>query len=342
MIQADLKKTIAPLIGVAIAALLLWAWNPDEKKEDLRYFTNQGPIFGTFYTIKYEATQDLETEIKQALQDFDNSLSMFNPHSILSAVNANRDTVTNEAFETMFAQAKQVYELSQGAFDITVAPLVNYWGFGRTQNTDRCTDRIPTDIDSIRAFVGMEKVRLIDHHIVKADPRVQLDGGAVAKGQSCDMVAQVLRQHGSQNYLIEIGGEVVAHGHNAQGKPWGIGVCKPKMSNDGVQEDFQEILHLTDACIATSGNYRNFNEAGGHTIDPRIGRPIQQEVYSATVVSSSCMRADALATACMVLGETEALAMIERAEDAACLLIVKKNDQLEVVKSPKWEEMTTK
>ena len=184
-------------------------------------------------------------------------------------------------------------------------------------------------IDSLCEFVGFDKVQLIDHHIVKADPRVQLDGGAVAKGQACDMIAAVLRDHGCRNYLVEIGGEVVLHGVNAQSQPWSIGISKPTLSNDGVETDYQEILHLTDACIATSGNYRNFN-------------PVQQTVYSATILSSTCMRADALATACMVLGEEEALDMIDRAGDAACLLIVRENDSLRVVTSPKWEEMTTK
>lgn len=340
MIQADPKKTIAPLIGVAIAALLLWAWDTDKKTRETSYFTNQGAVFGTYYNIRYSAVEDQEPAIKEALQAFDNSLSMFNPHSVLSAVNANRDTVTDAAFETMFSEATRVYDLSNGAFDITVAPLVKAFGFG--QKSDQLSDVSLQTIDSLREFVGFDKVQLVDHHIVKTDPRVQLDAGAVAKGQSCDMIAAVLRDNGCENYLVEIGGEVVVHGLNAQGQPWSIGISKPNLSNDGVQDDYQEILHLTDACIATSGNYRNFREAGGHTIDPRKGYPVQKEVYSATVVSSTCMRADALATACMVLGTEEALAMIERADDAACLLIVRENDDLKVVTSLKWEEMTKK
>ena len=225
MIQANPKHTIAPMIGVAIAALLLWVWDSDAKPE---YRTHQGPVFGTYYNIRYEAKQDLETEIKQALQDFDNSLSLFNPHSILSAVNANRDTVTNDAFETMFAEATRVHELSHGAFDITVAPLVNYWGFG--PNKGERLEVKGERIDSLCEFVGFDKVQLIDHHIVKADPRVQLDGGAVAKGQACDMIAAVLRDHGCRNYLVEIGGEVVLHGVNAQSQPWSIGISKPTLS----------------------------------------------------------------------------------------------------------------
>lgn len=346
MIQADPRKTIAPIIGVVIATLLLVVWHPNKAAEKT-YYTNQNLVFGTTYTIRYEATKDLGPAIEEALTAFDNSLSMFNPHSILSAINANRDTTTNEVFEAMFAEATRVHTLSGGAFDITVAPLVNYWGFGFEDQKSKIENQ-QSAIDSLMAFVGFNKVQLIDHHIVKTDPRMMIDAGAVAKGQACDVIAQVLRDNGCENYLVEIGGEVVAHGVNAEGKPWGVGICKPNLNNKGVQDEYQEILRLTDACLATSGNYRNFrtDEHGhpiyGHTIDPRVGHPVQRSVYSATVISSSCMRADALATACMVLGADEALNMIDRAEDAACLLIVAEKDSLTVLTSPKWEDFATK
>jgi len=145
---------------------------------------------------------------------------------------------------------------------------------------------------------------------------------------------------------VDIGGEVVCHGVNSKGEPWHIGITKPNLNNEGAQEDLQEVLALQDACMATSGNYRNYYYAGSermsHTIDPRSGYPIQRSVLSATVLSTSCMRADALATACMVLGKEQSLDMIARAEDAACYLIVLENDQLSVVQSPNWEEFVKK
>ena len=197
-------------------------------------------------------------------------------------------------------------------------------------------------IDSLRAFVGFDKVVLIDHRVYKSDPRVQIDGGAVAKGQACDVIAELLRQNGCKNYLVDIGGEVVAKGKNAKGAPWHIGITKPNINNEGAQEELQEILEVTDICMATSGNYRNFYYDGdvrrSHTIDPRTGYPVQHSVLSATVISSRCMRSDALATACMVLGKEEALAMIEQARDAACLLIVAQGDSLVTVVSEKWKE----
>ena len=331
------QKTIGALIGIAICALLIWGWDDDPKSS---YYRNEGKVFGTYYNVRYEATEDLGEAIERAFEAFDNSLSLFNPHSILSAINDNRDTVTNDAFEQMWSEAERVYALSNGAFDITVAPLVKAFGFGR--KSDQYAAIHPQTIDSIRSFVGFDKVQLIDHKVIKSDPRVQIDGGAVAKGQACDMIAEVLKEHGAENYLVDIGGEVVAHGVNDKGQAWHIGITKPNINNEGAQEELQEVLAVSDVCMATSGNYRNYYYADGerrsHTIDPRTGYPVQHSLLSATVVSSSCMRADALATACMVLGEEEGLAMITRAQDAACYFIVAQNDSLVTITSPQWDD----
>lgn len=337
MIKANNKHTIGAMLGIGVAALLIWGIDDEPKAT---YHHNEGKVFGTYYNIRYEAPADLEDSIQAAFQAFDASLSMFNPHSILSAVNANRDTTTDSYFEEMWAEATEVYTLSGGAFDITVAPLVKAFGFGR--KSDKMASISPETIDSIRQFVGFDKVKLMDHHVYKADPRVQIDGGAVAKGQACDVIAKLLCSNGCENYLVDIGGEVVAKGHNAKGEPWHVGITKPNLNNEGAQEELQDILEVTDIAMATSGNYRNFYYDGdirrSHTIDPHTGMPVQHSVLSATVVASRCMRADALATACMVLGEEGALAMIERAGDAACLLIVAQGDSLVTVPSPNWQE----
>ena len=341
MIRPNKKHTIGALLGLGLAVLLIWGVDNDPKPQ---YWHNEGHVFGTYYNIRYEATADLEDSIQAAFKDFDNSLSMFNPHSILSAVNANRDTTTNAAFEAMFDEAARVYALSDGAFDITVAPLVKAFGFGK--KSDQFSEISIQTIDSLREFVGFDKVQLVNHKVIKFDQRVQLDAGAVAKGQACDMIAEVLRKNGCENYLVDIGGEVVAHGVNAKGEPWHVGITKPNLNNEGAQEDLQEILAVSDICMATSGNYRNYYYADGerrsHTIDPRTGYPVQHSVLSATVVSSSCMRADALATACMVLGADKAMEMIERAQDAACYLIVAQNDSLVVLQSQKWSDFVQK
>ena len=329
---------ISAVLGLGVAALLIWGF---EDKPKTTYFHNEGKVFGTYYNIRYSSTANLEDSIKAAFTAFDSSLSMFNPHSVLSAINANRDTTTDTAFETMWAEAARVNELSNGGFDITVAPLVNFWGFG-TKSKSAITNN-QSQIDSLREFVGFEKVSLVNHKVIKYDQRIQLDAGAVAKGQACDMIADVLRRNGCENYLVDIGGEVVTHGVNAKGDKWHVGITKPNLNNEGAQDELQDILEVNDICMATSGNYRNYYYDGdqrrSHTIDPRTGYPVQHSVLSATVVSSTCMRADALATACMVLGADDALAMIARAQDAACYLLVAQADSLIVVQSPNWENM---
>ena len=331
------QHIISALLGIGLAALLIWGWEDEPKAQ---YFHNEGKVFGTYYNIRYEAKTDLGDSIQAAFRAFDNSLSMFNPNSVLCAINANRDTTTDVAFEAMWAEAEEVYTLSGGAFDITVAPLVKAFGFGR--KSDQFAAISPQTVDSLRAFVGFDKVELIDHHVYKSNPRVQLDAGAVAKGQACDMIAAVLRNNGCEDWLVDIGGEVVAHGLNAKGEPWHIGITKPNLNNEGAQDELQEIIAVSDICMATSGNYRNYyydgDERRSHTIDPRTGWPVQHSVLSATVVSTTCMRADALATACMVLSETDALEMIARAQNAACYLIVAKNDSLVTVTSPNWTD----
>lgn len=330
-------RTISALLGVGLAALLIWGIDDKPKAQ---YFHNEGKVFGTYYNIRYESTADMEDSIRASFTAFDNSLSMFNPHSILSAINDNRDTTTNAFFETMWSEAERVYALSNGAFDITVAPLVKAFGFGR--KSEQMSDISSRTIDSIRQFVGFDKVRLENHKVIKTDPRVMIDCGAVAKGQACDMIAELLRRQGCNNYLVDIGGEVVAHGVNAKGEPWHIGITKPNLNNEGAQEELQQILAVTDVCMATSGNYRNYYYDGdvrrSHTIDPRTGYPVQHSVLSATIVASTCMRADALATACMVLGADDALDMISRTTDAACYLLVAQKDSLVVVSSENWDK----
>lgn len=339
MINRRLLRTGSALLALGVAVLVLFLF--DEEKPTLSFYTNQGKVFGTYYAIQYEAEADLEDSIRAAFTAFDNSLSLFNPASTLSAVNHNRDTVTDAAFEAMWAEAERVYRLSSGAFDITVAPLVNLWGFG-FKHREHVTD---AQVDSARALVGFDRVQLIDHRVIKADPHMMLDAGAVAKGQSCDMIAALLDRQGCQNYLVEIGGEIVSRGHNSKGKLWHVGITRPVDDNEGGRmtnsESLQDVIAVQDICMATSGNYRNFYYDGeqkrSHTIDPRTGYPVQHSLLSATVVSSTCMRADALATACMVLGEEGALDLILRAEDAACYLIVARGDSTEVITSHNWE-----
>lgn len=314
---------------------------PDED-EKMQYFRNEGFIFGTQYVIQYQAEEDCHDAIKTALQEVDNSLSMFNAASVVSKINRNEDVTTDEDFEAVYAIAHEVAELTQGAFDITVAPLVNAWGFG-FKHKETITDAL---IDSLLPLVAYQQVTLLNHRITKADERMMLDMSAVAKGYACDKVANLLRKQGVHNLLVDIGGEVVAEGTNSRGEVWSVGITKPIDDVTGKTQELQEIIKTEKMCMATSGNYRNFYYEGAerrsHTIDPRTGYPVQHNLLSATVTASSCGKADALATACMVLGAEEALRMIEATEDAECYLIVADGDENKVLKSKGFEGKSEK
>ena len=334
-----MKKWIA--LGFAVIAAVLLLLLPNEPKK--QYFHNQGNIFGTYYNIRYEGTTDLHQAIKDRLQDFDHSLSMFNPQSVISKVNRNDSVVTDSLFETMYAEAYAISRLSNGAFDITVAPLVHAWGFGKSATLDEEAKRLlgnKAQIDSIKQFVGYQHIRLTDHRLEKDDERITLDASAIAKGYACDIVANLLRENGCQNLLVDIGGEVVAQGLNNQGNAWRVGITRPTIDATGAEKELQEVIASSQLCMATSGNYLQYyiveGERRSHTIDPRTGYPVQHSLLSATVSASTCMRADALATACMVLGEKAAVGMIEQTEDAACYLIVADNDSLRIITSQRW------
>ena len=342
MTRKQLLISTALIALVAVVLLIV----PDGKKAT--YHTDKGQVFGTYYAIQYESADDLHDSIKTAFAAFDASMSMFNPQSTLSRINAGTDSLADEFFVQMYRTAEDVNRLSKGALDITVAPLVNLWGFG-LKNRAHVE---PEQVDALLPYVGMDKICLREEdgkaYLAKSDQHVQVDAGAIAKGQSCDVIAVLLSRCGCRNYLVDIGGEVVAKGYNPQAKPWRIGITRPEDDASGVKNEVQSVLQTTNIALATSGNYRNFYYDGeqkrSHTIDPRTGYPVQHSLLSATVRSNSCMRADALATACMVLGEEEALAMIECDTLSACYLIVAVQDAdtdstlLKTVSSSRWRD----
>ena len=232
----------------------------------------------------------------------DNSLSPFNKASVITHINENTNLSADSLFTEVFLLAKQISKETHGAFDITVAPLVNAWGFG-FKNAAQVDSAM---IDSLHQFVGIDKVDLVDGKIVKKDPRLMLDCSAIAKGYGVDCVARLLDSKGIRNYMIDIGGELVMKGENPKMETWSIGVNKPIDDSLSVNQEIQTVLKLTNVGLATSGNYRNFYYKGGkkyaHTIDPRTGYPIQHNILSATVVAPDCATADAYATSFMVLG----------------------------------------
>lgn len=271
--------------------------------------TDQGLVFGTMYKITYQSDENLKNEIEAELEKVNQSLSPFSKESVITHINQNTDLTADSLFTYVFQLAKQISEETHGAFDITVAPLVNAWGFGFKNATQ--IDSLT--IDSIRQFVGIDKVRMENGKVIKDDPRLMLDCSAIAKGFGVDCVARLFDRKGIKNYMIDIGGELVMKGENAQMNTWRIGINKPIDDSLAVNQELQTILEISNTGMATSGNYRNFYYKDGkkyaHTIDPRTGYPVQHNILSSTVVAKDCATADAYATSFMVLGLDSAKAV---------------------------------
>lgn len=296
-------------------------------------------IFGTTYHVTYQCDSNLASSIRAELEKVDMSLSPFNKNSIITAVNQNREVELDEKFLEVFQKAMMVSKETDGAFDITVAPLVNAWGFGFTNGIYPN----PAQVDSLRRIVGYEKVSLVDGKVVKQDPRIMLDCSAVAKGYGADVVATFLRSRGVKNFMVEIGGEIVTSGVNAERLPWKIGVTKPTDDSLSVEKEMQTILNVTDKAMATSGNYRRYYYKGGkkfaHTIDPMTGYPVQHNLLSATVLAKDCATADAYATSFMVMGLDKAKKVLERHPELMAYFIYSNREgQNEVWFSPSLKE----
>lgn len=269
-------------------------------------------IFGTTYHVTYQCDSDLTQSIKAELLKVDASLSPFNKESVITAVNENQDVQLDDMFKEVFNLAMDISKDTDGAFDITVAPLVNAWGFGFKNGSQPSSHQV----DSLLQLVGYEKVSMVDGKVTKRDPRIMLDCSAIAKGYGTDRVARLLQSRGIQNYMVEIGGEVVTSGVNPDRVPWKIGVTKPTDDSLNIGHELQTVLNVTDKAMATSGNYRNYYFKGGkkfaHTVDPKTGYPVQHSILSATVLSKSCAVADAYATSFMVMGFDKARQVLER------------------------------
>lgn len=266
----------------------------------------QGSVFGTFYHITYQSEHELKSSIEATLQAVDHSLSPFNPNSVITAINTNTCMEADSMLIEVFNLAKTVSGETNRAFDITVAPLVNLWGFGFKTGTDVSEDRV----DSLLVYVNIDNVQLQNGVVQKKYPETMLDCSAIAKGYGVDAVGLYLEHQGIKNYMVEIGGEVRVRGTNPQGDLWHIGIDKPTDDPANTNNEVEQVLQVTQLAMATSGNYRNFYEKDGkkyaHTIDPRTGYPVQHSILSSTVLAQDCATADAYATAFMVMGMEDA------------------------------------
>ena len=295
----------------------------------------------TPYSVKYEAQHNLENEIRQVMRDYYHAINPFDSTSIIAHVNRNEDIAVDSIFTKVFNTAMQVAEATDGALDVTCAPYINAWGFGFKTDSTAVTQQL---LDSLSQFVGYDKVSLVDNKVIKQDPRIMLNFSALGDGCACDLIATLLDNHGIENYMIEVGGEVRTAGHNSRGAAWHIGIVTPEDDPDGNNSNLQAIAMLDGRYgLATSGNYRNFYERDGrkygHTINPATGYPAEQDVLSATVIAPTSIEADAYATALMVMGREKArLLASEHKELAYYLIYIDENDSIRTEQSPSFDK----
>lgn len=299
----------------------------ESKQEQPQYRTAQGLVFGTRYNVTYLYNADLQPDIDHTLALVDSALSMFNAESTISAVNRSESIqVTDTMFLKVYRRAMEISAMTGGAFDITVAPAVNSWGFGfkHAENIRQAT------IDSLMEITGYHKIHEQDGLITKDDPRIMLDCSAIAKGFGSDMVAAMFRSKGINDFMVEIGGEIVVSGHNPKGNLWGIGISKPIDDSLSINNELQTVIKVSDIAMATSGNYRNFYVKNGrkyaHTIDPHTCMPVSHSLLSATVLATDCATADALATSMMVMGLDSAQALCARHPEIQAYFIFEGSD----------------
>lgn len=284
--------------------------------------TLSGKTMGTTYNITYldEESRDLQNSIDSLLVVFNQSLSTYIPDSELSQFNQGDTLDFNLPYLLPVLEAsRKVYENTNGAFDPTVGPLVNIWGFG--PGGPELKDSV--DIKNLLTTVGFSKIEFDQKQLRKKVPGIYLDFSAIAKGYGSDVVADYLKNKGIANYLVEIGGELVANGVNEKGELWKVGVNRPEESANAT--DLISIIALQDRGMATSGNYRNYYVRDSvkisHTINPATGYPVNHNLLSATVLAKDCMTADAYATAMMVMGKDKAISLDSMISEIEVFLI---------------------
>ena len=335
-------------ILILLCALLLGSAcnsnsSPQEEKEERHYLKVNGKTMGTYYSVSYNDPEkrNLKNVVDSLLKVINLEVSTYIEYSLISQFNKRAGAkeeiiIEDNHFAQNLRKSRIVYEETKGAFDPTVMQLVNYWGFGYSPK--RAVEVIDSiRIDSIMDYVGFTKLRIKEIEgqklsIVKPLGGIQLDFSALAKGYGVDAVGRLLEQHGIDNYLVDIGGEMVAKGKNAGNGWWQVGVRTPQK---GVTE-IESILSLENQALATSGNYENFYEVNGrkygHTINPKSGYPEISSLLSATVVANDCMTADAYATAFMVMGLDRAFELASEISGLeACFIYGTENGELGVM-----------
>lgn len=282
-----------------------------------------GGIWNTVYHIVYRSQHQLDDSIIAVMKQVEMSLSPFREASLISRVNRGEAVVADSLLRRVFDASVEVNRLSGGAFDPTVGPLTNLWGFGY-KNLGR--EPSQAEIDSVLQSVGIADCKIMDDGTVsRKTPATQFNFSAITKGMGCDLVGEMLRRNGVTDYMVEIGGEIAMSGVNSRGEPWHIQIDAPVEGDSTVVHSRMLVIAPGDGGVATSGNYRNYRDTSrgrvGHTLSPVTGYPVTGTALSVTVIARDCMTADALATACMAMSPDSALAMVNRLDGVEALIV---------------------
>jgi len=297
-------------IYIIILCTLLHSCNNAQEAQLVKY---SGKVFGSTFSISYYDTENrnFQKEIDSLFGVFNQVFSTYDSTSMISRINQNQTVELNDWFKEIVKVSDSIYQLTNGAFDPTVGPLVNAWGFGKTEAINMNKNQV----DSILKFVGFNKIQIKGNTLIKTDDRLMLDFNAIAPGYCSDIVASFLESKGITSYLVEIGGEIASKGKKPDKSLWIVGIEKPTQDANDSQSVMQA-LNVSDKALATSGNYRKYIEKDGkrlsHEIDPQTGYPEENNLLSVTVVTDKCILADAYATAFMVMGLEKAFEYAEK------------------------------
>ncbi len=313
------------LLVIGVSLLLITSCS--NRKNEMQLVILKGEVFGTYYTVSYydKKGTSYAPEIESFFHSFNESLSYYVPNSVISKINRNETREADDYFLSVLENSLGIAEKTNGAFDPTMSPLVNAWGFGFENRQEMDQQKI----DSMMRITGYEKVRIEGNKVIKKIPEIQFDFNAIAKGYASDLAGKVLEEKGVETYMVELGGDLIAKGLKPDGSKWRIGLEKPAEDMYARQE-WEYLVKITDQALATSGSYRKYYEEEGqrfsHTIDPETGRPVKHNLLSASVFAETCMEADAYATAFMVMGLEKSTEFVENRDDLKAFFIFSNSD----------------
>jgi thiamine biosynthesis lipoprotein len=316
--------------NISILTTIFWVLlsSCGSQHSEPRFINIRGVVFGTYYSVSYycDKGEDFAEAIDSIFNVVNQSMSYYIPNSTISRINRNEINQADEHFLTVLNRSLEIAEQTGGAFDPTISPLVNAWGFGFEDRQSMT----PAIIDSLKRIVGYQKVSIAGDRVIKAIPEIQFDFNAIAKGYASDIAGQLLESKGIETYMVEIGGDLIARGLKPDGTPWRIGLERPAKDMFAGQ-DWEYMVEMHNRAVATSGSTRKYYEEGGkrfsHTIDPFTGRPVTHNLLSVSVFAYDCITADAYATAFMVMGLERSKEFIRKREDIQAFFIYSESDK---------------